>query len=136
MTPKQDPRQIGSALAPAKAGRVDEDPVAVGLCPRELAHLMDTGRVTVIDIREPREVAIRRIAGALNVPESELATSDLLAGEAARVVLCCDSGERSRRVADRQATRGGGGIEYLAGGLDAWAAEGLGLIQGPTPTRW
>lgn len=52
----------------------------------------------IIDVREPEEFAASHVAGALNIPLSEIATrSTKLSGidNAASIVVYCNSGSRS-----------------------------------------
>jgi rhodanese-related sulfurtransferase len=128
MASTQDMHVGGSAeMPPLEDGSGDEDCASGGLCPREVAHLMDFGRATVVDIREPEAFAARHIAGSIRMPAREFGPADPLVGGTARIILCCDTGQGSRREAARLRALGRGEVGYLAGGLDAWAAENLGL---------
>ncbi len=94
------------------------------LTPREVARRAAAGEVLLVDVREPYEHAAGHIAGALHVPLERLpAEAERLAGV---VVFYCRVGARSALAT--QAGRASGLEAYnLAGGLVAWAAEGLPL---------
>ncbi|RYG29768.1 MAG: rhodanese-like domain-containing protein [Burkholderiales bacterium] len=102
------------------------------VCAWELAHLMDLGAVTLIDVRDPDEFAAQHIPGAIPLPLAELsADSPRLAG-AKRLVLCCATGKRSAQAVERlKAARIPAGVSQLRGGVQAWMAEGLRVTGSP-----
>jgi len=119
----------GSTATPdAAASPSEEDPGRFGLCPREVAHLGDFGKASVVDIRNAADFSRRHIAGALHQPRERFDAAPLPGDPDLRVVLCCDTGERSRRLAFDLRCAGQRRVTYLLGGLDAWAGEGLSLV--------
>ena len=77
----------------------------------------------LLDVREPWEVAIAPLPGAVNIPMGEIGTRH---GEldAHRPVVCvCHHGVRSLHVAHFLQRRGFADVLNLAGGVDAWARE-------------
>ncbi len=76
---------------------------------------------TLLDIREPNEVAICAIADSITIPMQQLA-SDL--GALPRedpLVVICHHGMRSAMVTDFLRKQGFENAWNLAGGIDAWA---------------
>lgn len=88
----------------------------------ELAAWRDAGRdVAVIDVREPWEVEICRLDGALNIPLN-LLPSRLAEVPADRVVVVyCHHGMRSQQAVNWLRRAGRPETVNLAGGIDAWA---------------
>lgn len=77
----------------------------------------------VLDVREPWEVEIAALPGALCVPMGEVpARLDELPGDVPLVVLCHHGG-RSLRVTAWLRSRGVASAVNLAGGIDAWSRE-------------
>lgn len=89
-----------------------------------LASWREAGRPhAVLDVREPWEVAVASLEGALLVPMGEVpARLGELPGDAPLVVLCHHGG-RSLRVTLWLRGRGFDNAVNLAGGIDAWSRE-------------
>lgn len=88
------------------------------------AWMADPGRPQplLIDVREPWEVELCSIDGALHIP---MHTIPLRAGElpAERdLVIVCHHGGRSMQVAYFFERQGFASVHNLAGGIDAWAS--------------
>ncbi|HVA60159.1 MAG TPA: rhodanese-like domain-containing protein [Mycobacteriales bacterium] len=101
---------------------------AASIGPHEAKRLLAQGAV-LLDVREPAEWAAGHAPEAVHVPLGQL-----LAGKAAvpadrRVVTVCRSGARSSRAAkylSGQAVH----VVNLRGGMTAWAAAGLPVVDG------
>ena len=94
--------------------------------PRDVAELLESGAVELIDVREPREYEAGRIAGARLMPLGELAAQAQTISPERPVVFYCRSGARSAMAT--QAFRGAGfDAHNMAGGLLDWDAAGLPL---------
>lgn len=96
------------------------------ISPTELAAwLGDPAREQpqVVDVREPWEVAIARLAGALEIPMGRVvAAADSLDRD--RPVVCvCHHGMRSLQVAMYLSRLGFGDVRNLSGGIHAWATQ-------------
>jgi sulfur-carrier protein adenylyltransferase/sulfurtransferase len=97
------------------------------LAPAELHSLMNErdahSRVTIVDVREPREFAVRTLPGAMNIPISDLPRrlSEIPAGSTP--VFLCRSGARSLRACAVALNAGLPSPAHLEGGLLAWAAD-------------
>ncbi len=96
---------------------------------QQLAVVDLAGRISsgddlcILDVREPWEVAIARIADSLHIPMSEIPQriADIPTG--IPVVCVCHHGMRSMQVALYIERQGVGPVFNLAGGIDAWARE-------------
>ena len=121
--------------ATGPGARSDADPAAQALpaarpaptprdvTPRELAHLLSTGAVTLLDVREPGERSIVAIPGEqLAIPLSELPARLGEVPTDRLVVVYCRSGARSARAAG-ELSRAGREAANLAGGVLAWASD-------------
>ena len=93
------------------------------LSPRELKQLLDSGRtLLLLDVREPEEVALVRIDGAVHIPMHEIAGRLHELDPDADVVVYCHHGIRSANVAAFLLQRDFVSVANLSGGIDAWAA--------------
>ena len=95
----------------------------VQITPGELrARLASDAPPVVLDVREPQELAIARLAGALEIPMNDVPSRlDDLPREA-EIVVVCHHGMRSAHVAGFLADRGYR-VLNLAGGIDAWSLQ-------------
>lgn len=106
-----------------------ESPGAVPeITPLELAARIERGELgatlELIDVREPAEWSIARIAGARLVPLRTLPGALGAAHDpACDVVLYCHAGVRSSRAAELLREAGIPRVASLAGGIDRWSRE-------------
>jgi len=94
------------------------------IAPRDLAERLRRGDVIdLIDVREPYEWQIARIAGAKLIPLGQFAAS--LAGlpRDRDLVLYCHHGSRSRAAAEFLVDQGFERVWNLSGGIDRWSAD-------------
>src|SRR5688572_11160948 len=90
---------------------------------RGLAEHLD--EVTVLDVREPFEIAAGVIEGAVLIPLNALLGGRMDGLEPGRpVVVVCRSGQRSEVAALMLRARGFEAYN-LEGGMEEWEAEGL-----------
>jgi rhodanese-related sulfurtransferase len=95
------------------------------LSPYELNEQRRSGRITIVDVREPMEFIGGHIAGSRNIPLVQLAEAPMPDGP---LVVVCQTGARSERGVAVLARRGiTAGIADLEGGLVAWEAARLPL---------
>lgn len=94
------------------------------------------GTVLVVDVRTPREYAVKRVVGAKLVPFEDLETRYKrdIPETAEKVLVYCMGGERSRSACDFLSRRGYTNLYNIRDGIQAWrgAMEGegeLSLIQ-------
>lgn len=91
---------------------------------RELKRKMDDGEAfTLIDVREPYEYEIARIAGSRLIPLGELGTHVDELPRTGTLVLQCHSGGRSEHAARLLREAGFENVHNLEGGIDAWSVE-------------
>ncbi len=96
------------------------------LTPHEAAEMLRAGNVALVDVREPDEHEAGRIAGDRLLPLGELSAAAASIDQEVPVIFYCRSGARSAMAAE--AFSGAGFVAHnLAGGLEAWAAQGLPL---------
>jgi len=97
-----------------------------GLRPQQLRALLEGEsrgeRITVVDVREPREYAAGHLAGALNIPVGDLPRRGAEIPLNFPVVFVCRSGARSRAACELAAGAGIQDPASLEGGMLAWAA--------------
>lgn len=82
----------------------------------------------VIDVREPEEVALGHLPGALCIPrgvlEFKIGALPQTKEMATPILLYCRSGGRSALAAVQLQKLGYTQVVSMAGGFDAWSAEG------------
>jgi len=82
----------------------------------------------VVDVREPEEVALGHLPGAINIPrgvlEFRIGTLPQTQETSAPLLLYCRSGGRSALAAVQLQKLGYSSVVSMAGGFDAWSAEG------------
>ena len=92
--------------------------------PRELAARLAAGEpIALIDVREPHERAIARIAGSTSVPLSSLDALLHSIDPAREIVVHCKGGSRSAQAARRLRAAGFTNVRNLAGGIDRWSVD-------------
>ena len=91
---------------------------------REMLRERDAGRAefTLLDVREPFELQICAIDGALPVPQGDVPDSVVISSldSRATVVVMCRSGVRSAAVRDYMRARGFTDVRNLSGGILGW----------------
>ena len=98
---------------------------ALPFSPHELAQQQQSGRVSIIDVREPMEFVGGHIPGSRNIPLDQIAKVPL---PDVPLVLVCQSGARSERAVATLRRHGHqDGLADLEGGLLAWQAAALPL---------
>jgi adenylyltransferase/sulfurtransferase len=89
----------------------------------ELKARLPGGDIVLVDVREPHELRIARIEGAVHIPLGALGER---AGELDRsreVVLLCHHGVRSLRAHETLRRAGFPRLKSLRGGIDAWSRD-------------
>ncbi len=89
--------------------------------------------VVVVDVRTPREYAVRRVPGAKLIPFEELEKryENEIPETADKIFVYCMAGERSRSACEFLGLRGYTNLYNIRDGLQAWQgpAEGEGQVQ-------
>jgi rhodanese-related sulfurtransferase len=94
--------------------------------PHEVAELVRTGEVQLVDVREPEEHEAGRIAGGRLIPLNELAAQAGSLDRERPIVFYCRSGARSAMATEAFASAGFD-AHNMDGGLLEWDAAGLPL---------
>ncbi len=86
---------------------------------------MADGSVVLVDIREPEELALAAVPGALAVPMGELAqrVHEIELEEDQTLALLCHSGRRSLAAASALQRMGIDQARSVAGGIEWWSAR-------------
>jgi rhodanese-related sulfurtransferase len=98
--------------------------MVTSLSAQRLRERLDSGEtLTVLDVREPEEIAIARFDGALEIPMQDIPARVGELDPAAEIVVVCHHGVRSAHVAMFLVDQGFSRVLNLTGGIDAWALE-------------
>ncbi len=92
-----------------------------------LQALVASSDVQVVDVRSPEEWSRGHLPGALHFPLALLPDRFAELDASAPIVLHCKGGNRSSIAASFLQSQGLSNISNLAGGYDAWVAQGLGV---------
>src|SRR5688572_13906616 len=101
------------------------DPRVRNLTVDEVARGLAEGRMLLVDVREPNEVAIERYPDAVVVPLSQFDPAAIPDPQGREVVFACRSGRRSVTASLAAQEKGYRYDAHLAGGILAWKAAGL-----------
>ncbi len=77
----------------------------------------------VVDVREPWEIELCRIDGAVSIPLGEIARRMDELPRDRPLVLVCHHGGRSQHAATLLAAAGFAEVHNLRGGMDSWALD-------------
>lgn len=90
----------------------------------------------VLDVREPDEYATGHLPGAVNIPrgllEFKLSGTPAYERRDLKIVLYCKTGGRAALAACALHEMGYVSVQSVAGGIDAWVAQG-GQVARPAP---
>ena len=90
----------------------------------EARNLIDSGKATVVDVREPWEYAKDHIPQAQLVPLNKILTAPAANVTADNVIFVCEVGQRSAVAAEVAASLGKDHLYNLEGGMTAWRQRG------------
>jgi len=94
------------------------------ISPVELADLMRSqNTMMLLDVREPHELEISALPGAVNIPYGSIASHIQELDASEDLVLFCKSGSRSTRALEILLGAGFRKIRHLKGGINAWANQ-------------
>ena len=91
----------------------------------EAAHLIEEGGedTILLDCREPEELALARIEGALHIPMGDIPSRLPELDPEKRYIICCHHGIRSAQVCRFLASNDFDDVSTLRGGIAAWSRE-------------
>ena len=98
--------------------------MADDLTPQEVARLLATGDIQLIDVRQLHEHEAGRIAGGRLIELGALSEQAAAVDRARPVVFYCRSGGRSA-MATEAFSEAGYDAHNMTGGMLEWAAQGL-----------
>jgi rhodanese-related sulfurtransferase len=111
--------KTGADLLEEARARVRETSVA------EAMERHRAGSAVFLDVRDPNEVNLGRIPGALHVSRGNLEKNvEAMVGRDAHVVVYCANGNRSVFAADTMQAMGYQEVASLAGGIRGWTDAG------------
>jgi len=92
---------------------------------------MQDPEVQLIDIRTPKEYKGGHLEGAININyyDDDFLDQMAILDKEKPVFVYCHIGGRSRRASQKLQTLGFVNLVDLKGGITAWKAEGLTLVQ-------
>ena len=109
----------GSEATPAESLAMSDT-----ITPAELKQEMDRGQTPfILDVRNPEEIAICRIAGSTVIPLPELAQRIGEIDPNQRIVVHCKSGMRSAKAIAFMKEAGFPHLQNLTGGILAWIKD-------------
>jgi rhodanese-related sulfurtransferase len=92
--------------------------------PREVKRRLDAGEhLLLVDVREPWEFDVCRIAGAKLVPLGSVPANLPVFEQADEVVIYCHHGKRSLDAVAWLRQQGVEGARSMAGGIERWSRE-------------
>ena len=79
--------------------------------------------LVLLDVREPRELAVASVPGALHIPMAQVPARLAEIDRDRHVVVICHSGGRSQAVVGFLKHQGYEQVSNLAGGITRWSRE-------------
>jgi len=95
------------------------------LTPQDVALGIAEGRLLLVDVREPNEVAAEAYPDGIVVPLSSFDPKAIPDPAGKEVVFACRSGKRSVTASLAAQSAGLADDKHLAGGMLGWKAAGL-----------
>ncbi len=89
----------------------------------QLAEKLKAKNLRLLDVREPHELEISALPGAVNIPLGTLAARLSELDSAQEMVVFCKTGVRSSRALELLVSAGFRKVKNLKGGINAWARE-------------
>jgi molybdopterin/thiamine biosynthesis adenylyltransferase/rhodanese-related sulfurtransferase len=89
----------------------------------ELDQRMKQNHLKLLDVREPHELEISALLGAINIPLGTLAARLSEIDSAQDLIVFCKTGSRSTRALELLVSAGFKKVKNLKGGINAWAKE-------------
>lgn len=90
------------------------------LTPKDLQPKLAEG-VTLLDVRQPEELELAKVAGARHIPMSEIPARLGDLNPKAPIAVLCHHGGRSEQVARFLERNGFTDVINVAGGIEAWS---------------
>lgn len=101
------------------------------ISPGEALERMQKGEIVLIDVREPDELEVISIQGAVNIPLSAFDAGAVInVAEDREIVFFCKMGGRAINVWQYFTQTTGRKAVCMTGSITAWAAKGLPVVTG------
>lgn len=107
-----------------------QHPAVRNLTVQEVKAGMDAGRILLVDVREPDELAAESIPGAVEMPLQSFDPSGLPDPGDKLLVFSCRSGNRSVNASLIAQAAGLPYNAHMAGGIRAWKEAGFETRKG------
>lgn len=121
-------------LAPTPVpGLTEAEAETQSIEPTTLLEQINSGsEPTIIDVKGSGDYALAHIAGSVWIPRGDLERriEDIAPDRSTHIVVTCNDGVRSCLAAATLQVLGYKNVTWLRGGLDAWQASGLDVVQG------
>ncbi len=98
----------------------------------EVSAGLASGTIVLVDVREPHEFAMGRIAGSVSMPLSRFDPAALPVQPGKRIVLSCAAGVRSLQAMQLAQAAGVDVDTHYAGGFKDWVMSG-GAVERDRP---
>ena len=96
----------------------------ITITPQELKKRLEQGdTIVLIDVREPWEYNICKIAGAILIPLGTLGSEYKKLDPQAEIVMHCHMGMRSMDATQFLLQQGFKNVKNLTGGIEAWSTQ-------------
>lgn len=94
------------------------------ICVTEVKKKLEQGDdFVLLDVREPEEIAIARIDGAIHIPMGDIADRVHELNPGKEIVVFCHLGIRSEKVRKFLFSLNYSRVRNMTGGIDAWSRE-------------
>lgn len=107
-----------------------DHPAVKNLTVTEVKAGMEAGKIMLVDVREPHELAEESIPGALEMPLKSFNAKALPDPAGKQLVFSCRSGNRSVTASLLAQEAGLPYDAHMAGGIKAWKEAGFKTKQG------
>jgi adenylyltransferase/sulfurtransferase len=109
---------------PGRGHEVDDASMGMEITATELQERLNKGNhLSLLDVREPHELEISSLSGAVNIPLGQLAGRLSELDSADDLVVLCKSGTRSARALELLYSAGFRKVKNLRGGINSWARD-------------
>ena len=115
---------------PQRAREYFENKVAFTTGPIELSHMLESGNVAVVDVREAEDYEKGHIPGAINLPHGSWANPRNLSRDKTNVVYCYSQQCHLAANACMAFASKGFPVMELEGGFEVWKEHELQIEQG------
>lgn len=100
------------------------------ISPEEAFELAQSGAAVLIDVREPEELDVVAIEGAVNVPLSAFDPAAVITAAGDKdIIFFCKIGGRAANVWDYFTKNTGRDASCMTGSITAWTAKGLPVVS-------